>query len=116
MDTVAALSSAEVAEHWIDANDRRIHDESVDRTTGGTGRIHEMPLSAVRKLDAGEFDAIILASAGLIRLGKLSCELECGGIQVRRGNLVAAEGLAHSGSRVVRTGNRNPEPGTIRLP
>ena len=30
-----------------------IHDDSVDRTTGGTGRIHEMPLSAVRKLDAG---------------------------------------------------------------
>jgi glycerophosphoryl diester phosphodiesterase len=30
-----------------------IHDELVDRTTGGAGSIHEMPLDVVRTLDAG---------------------------------------------------------------
>lgn len=30
-----------------------IHDETVDRTTDGTGNIHEMPFDVVRTLDAG---------------------------------------------------------------
>ena len=30
-----------------------IHDETVDRTTDGTGNIHEMPFDVVRALDAG---------------------------------------------------------------
>ena len=30
-----------------------IHDETVDRTTDGSGNVHEMPLGVVRKLDAG---------------------------------------------------------------
>jgi glycerophosphoryl diester phosphodiesterase len=30
-----------------------IHDETVDRTTDGTGNVHEMPLDVVRALDAG---------------------------------------------------------------
>jgi glycerophosphoryl diester phosphodiesterase len=30
-----------------------IHDETVDRTTDGSGNVHEMALAAVRKLDAG---------------------------------------------------------------
>lgn len=30
-----------------------IHDETVDRTTDGTGNIHEMPLDVARALDAG---------------------------------------------------------------
>ncbi|MBI5287416.1 MAG: hypothetical protein HY873_00420 [Chloroflexi bacterium] len=30
-----------------------IHDETVDRTTDGSGNVHEMPLSVVRALDAG---------------------------------------------------------------
>lgn len=30
-----------------------IHDETVDRTTDGTGNVHEMTFDAVRKLDAG---------------------------------------------------------------
>jgi glycerophosphoryl diester phosphodiesterase len=30
-----------------------IHDETVDRTTDGTGSIHEMPLESARSLDAG---------------------------------------------------------------
>jgi glycerophosphoryl diester phosphodiesterase len=30
-----------------------LHDETVDRTTDGTGNVHEMPLAVVRTLDAG---------------------------------------------------------------
>jgi len=30
-----------------------IHDETVDRTTDGTGNVHDMPLSVIRALDAG---------------------------------------------------------------
>jgi len=30
-----------------------IHDETVDRTTDGSGNVHDMPLSVVRALDAG---------------------------------------------------------------
>ncbi|MDE3094562.1 MAG: hypothetical protein KGK07_00995 [Chloroflexota bacterium] len=30
-----------------------LHDETVDRTTDGSGNVHEMPLDAVRALDAG---------------------------------------------------------------
>jgi glycerophosphoryl diester phosphodiesterase len=30
-----------------------IHDETVDRTTDGSGNVHEMPLAVVRALDAG---------------------------------------------------------------
>ena len=30
-----------------------LHDETVDRTTDGTGSVHEMPLEVVRTLDAG---------------------------------------------------------------
>lgn len=30
-----------------------MHDETVDRTTNGTGRVHEMTLSQLRELDAG---------------------------------------------------------------
>jgi len=32
-----------------------IHDDTVDRTTGGTGRVDAMPLEALRSLDAGSW-------------------------------------------------------------
>jgi glycerophosphoryl diester phosphodiesterase len=32
-----------------------IHDQSVDRTTNGSGKVAEMPLSALRELEAGSF-------------------------------------------------------------
>jgi glycerophosphoryl diester phosphodiesterase len=35
-----------------------LHDDRVDRTTNGTGLLSEMPLLAVRKLDAGAGQAI----------------------------------------------------------
>ncbi|HLE14252.1 MAG TPA: glycerophosphodiester phosphodiesterase family protein [Anaerolineales bacterium] len=32
-----------------------IHDQTVDRTTNGTGRVRDLPLAALRELDAGSF-------------------------------------------------------------
>ncbi|MFP4056287.1 MAG: glycerophosphodiester phosphodiesterase [Candidatus Brocadiia bacterium] len=37
-----------------DAQPVLVHDETVDRTTDGTGRVAKLPLAALRQLDAGE--------------------------------------------------------------
>ena len=39
-----------------------IHDEGVDRTTNGTGLVHEMTLDQIRELDAGRGEKIPLLS------------------------------------------------------
>ncbi len=32
-----------------------IHDDTVDRTTNGSGKVHQMPLAAIKELDAGSY-------------------------------------------------------------
>jgi glycerophosphoryl diester phosphodiesterase len=54
-----------------------IHDESVDRTTNGTGQVREMTLDQIRRLDAGRGEKIPLLSEVLdfVR-GKLQVNIE----------------------------------------
>jgi glycerophosphoryl diester phosphodiesterase len=54
-----------------------LHDERVDRTTNGTGLLSEMPLLAVRKLDAGAGQAIpTLGDVLQITTGRIGLILE----------------------------------------
>jgi glycerophosphoryl diester phosphodiesterase len=43
-----------------------IHDETVDRTTDGTGNVHDMPLEIVRSLDAGARQFVPQYSGALV--------------------------------------------------
>jgi len=52
-----------------------IHDDTVDRTTGGAGRVRDLPLAALAALDAGEGEQIptleaLLASAPAARTAR----------------------------------------------
>jgi glycerophosphoryl diester phosphodiesterase len=103
-----------------------IHDETVDRTTDGTGNLHEMPLDVVRTLDAGarqfapKFHGAKIPTLGeVIDLTKgkalLQIEIKQAGIEEQVADVVrAAEAIAYCEShsfsaRVVRT-MRGVEP------
>lgn len=103
-----------------------IHDETVDRTTDGTGNIHEMPFDVVRALDAGarqfapKFQgAKIPTLAEVIDLTKgkalLQIEIKQAGIEeqiaevVRAGDAIADCETHCFSARVVRT-MRGVEP------
>jgi glycerophosphoryl diester phosphodiesterase len=47
-----------------------IHDQSVDRTTDGTGKVAELTLSAIKKLDAGAYFDIAYAGEPIPTLGE----------------------------------------------
>jgi glycerophosphoryl diester phosphodiesterase len=49
-----------------------MHDETVDRTTNGNGKTHELTLSELRKLDAGNGERVPLLDEVFEQLGKLS--------------------------------------------
>lgn len=59
-----------------------IHDDTVDRTTGGEGRVRALSLAALRKLDAGNgeriptLDEVIIATAGAPRPFLLNIEVK----------------------------------------
>jgi len=73
-----------------------LHDETVDRTTGGTGRIDEMDLAAVRALDAGggqkvpTLDEVLDVVRGRC---ELLCELKADGVEGPAVDAVAARGM-----------------------
>lgn len=57
-----------------------IHDDTVDRTTDGTGRVGEMDLTGIRLLDAGRGERIpTLDEAFKLILGKCSINIELKG-------------------------------------
>lgn len=47
-----------------------MHDETVDRTTNGTGRVHELSLSQLRELDAGNGERVPLLDEVFKLLGQ----------------------------------------------
>ena len=61
-----------------------MHDETVDRTTNGTGRIRELDLAAIRALDAGDGERVpTLDEVSALVRGrvKLLCELKGEGVE-----------------------------------
>ena len=74
-----------------------MHDDTVDRTTGGTGRIAEMDLADVRRLEAGDgapvptLDELLETVAGRC---ELLCELKADGVETPAADAVLARGLA----------------------
>ena len=74
-----------------------IHDDTVDRTTDGSGRVAEMTLAEIRALDAGDGEAVPTLEELLElidgRCGLL-CELKADGTEAPAAEAVAARGLA----------------------
>ncbi len=69
-----------------------MHDEKVDRTTDGTGRIRDLDLAAVRALDAGENEQVPTLGEVLDTVrGKvrLLCELKGEGVEAAAADAVA---------------------------
>lgn len=73
-----------------------MHDDTVDRTTDGTGRIRDMDFEAIRRLDAGggeqipTLDEVLETVRGKV---KLLCELKGEGVEDAAVDAVAAAGL-----------------------
>jgi glycerophosphoryl diester phosphodiesterase len=73
-----------------------MHDDRVDRTTNGTGRIRDLPLSAIRGLDAGDghqvptFDEVLALVQGRV---KLLCELKGEGVEEAAVEAVAGRNM-----------------------
>jgi glycerophosphoryl diester phosphodiesterase len=73
-----------------------IHDEDVDRTTNGTGLVHEMTLDQIRELDAGRGEKIPLLSEVLdFARGKLQVNIEIKtlGIESRLLELISSRNM-----------------------
>jgi glycerophosphoryl diester phosphodiesterase len=73
-----------------------IHDETVDRTTNGTGRVAEMTLSQLAVLDAGDGRPVPLLSQLLDLLAgrcELWCELKADGTEDPAAEAVVSRGL-----------------------
>ena len=74
-----------------------MHDDAVDRTTDGTGKIAEMTLEQLRRLDAGEgqppptLDEVLETIRGRVRL---LCELKADGAEAPAVDAVLARGMA----------------------
>ncbi len=70
----------------IEGNIVVIHDETVDRTTNGSGRVRDMSLVELRSLDAGKGEKIPLLEEVIGLVGNkamLIIELKTGGIEER---------------------------------
>ncbi|MEM2958901.1 MAG: glycerophosphodiester phosphodiesterase family protein [Candidatus Jordarchaeaceae archaeon] len=70
----------------IEGNIVVIHDETVDRTTNGSGRVRDMSLVELRSLDAGKGEKIPILEEVLELVGNkamLIIELKTGGIEER---------------------------------
>jgi len=73
-----------------------MHDDTVDRTTGGTGRIAEMDLADIRRLDAGDgetvptLDELLETVAGRC---ELLCELKADGVEAPAADAILARGM-----------------------
>jgi glycerophosphoryl diester phosphodiesterase len=73
-----------------------MHDETVDRTTTGSGRIRELAFAAIRVLDAGEgeqvptLDEVLATVQGKVRL---LCELKGEGVEDAAVDAVRANGM-----------------------
>ena len=74
-----------------------MHDDTVDRTTGGTGRIAEMDLADVRRLDAGDGEPVPTLDELLETVQgrcELLCELKADGVEAPAADAVLARGMA----------------------
>ncbi|HEY65771.1 MAG TPA: glycerophosphodiester phosphodiesterase [Caldilineae bacterium] len=74
-----------------------IHDETVDRTTNGTGRVRDLDLAAIRSLDAGEGERIPTLDEVLDTIRgrtKLLCELKGEGVEDAAVDAVLARDMA----------------------
>ena len=75
---------------WVEADVKRtadghfvlMHDQTVDRTTDGTGRVAELSLAEIRRLDAGAWFAAEYAGTGIPLLEELLSWASSAGIGV----------------------------------
>ena len=73
-----------------------MHDETVDRTTNGSGRIRELDFATIRSLDAGDgeqvptLDEVLAAVQGKVQL---LCELKGEGVEDAAVEAVLARGM-----------------------
>ena len=69
-----------------------IHDETVDRTTNGTGRVGDLSFSEIRALDAGQGEQVPTLEELLAMLGdrcQLLCELKGEGVEAEAVRIVS---------------------------
>lgn len=74
-----------------------MHDETVDRTTGGTGRIAGMDLAEIRRLDAGDGEKVPTLEELLETVQgrcELLCELKADAVEAPAADAVLARGMA----------------------
>ena len=73
-----------------------MHDETVDRTTNGSGRIRDLDFATIRALDAGDgeqvptLDEVLATTQGKV---KLLCELKGEGVEDAAVDAVLARGI-----------------------
>ena len=102
-----------------------IHDEKVDRTTNGHGRVSEFTLEEIKKLDAGKGESIPTLKEVLeLVKGRIRVQIELKerGIEEKVVRLVEAEGMVsdvtvtsffHEAVKRVKEVNRNIETGVL---